>query len=400
MVSDAGRLLEMSFDALRERALMRLRDIHGAAFDWDTMRSLKLTERSTLVQGSATLIKARSSRRIDVRRTSGSTGTPFTFPKDRVMTAWMDAAMWAVYSWHGVEPGMPHARFWGTPLQRWKRTKIGLADRLLNRTRVSAFELSRDRVGAQFAQIRKRRPVYAYGYPTLMKSFADNCIQAGLDGRDLGMRVVISTGELLTPSVRNELAHFFGCPIVNEYGCTESGIVAFDCEQGMMHLAPVAVWPEVIPDRTTDVVEGTEGEVVVSDLFGSVLPLLRYRLHDRAAVAPGRCPCGRDLPILELRTGRSDSFILTPHGPVYDAILAYSVPPGVLRFKAFQISPERINAYVVPRTGEDPATTAAECGQRWTEVLGAGMTVVVEPVDEIPPEPSGKLRYFVPLPGA
>ena len=313
------------------------------------------------------------------------------------MTAWMDAAMWAVYAWHGVTPGMPHARFWGTPMQRFSRTKMVLRDRLLNRTRVGAFELSLERVRGQFVQIRERQPEYAYGYPTLMKSFADNCAQAGLDGRDLGMRVVISTGELLTPSVRDELARFFGCPVVNEYGCTESGIVAFDCQYGRMHLAPVAVWPEVIPDEETDASHGAEGEVIVSDLFGSILPLLRYRLHDRATLRSAQCPCGRDLPTLELTSGRSDSFILTARGPVYDAILAYSVPPSVLQFKAFQVSPERINAYVVPRAGENPVAAAAECKRRWEEALGAGMTVIVEPVNEIASETSGKLRYFVPL---
>src|SRR5690606_4680564 len=123
------------------RALERLRALHGDRVDWDWLRARPLVDRRTLVP-IAEETGRRAGRRVEWRKTSGSTGTPFRFPKDREMTAWMDAAMWALYAWHGVRPGAPHARFWGMPLERGARLRRTAFDRLLNRRRVSAFELS------------------------------------------------------------------------------------------------------------------------------------------------------------------------------------------------------------------------------------------------------------------
>lgn len=169
------------------------------------------------------------------------------------------------------------------------------------------------------------------------------------------------------------------------------------CERGTMHMVPVAAWPQVVTPTGAPTADDEEGEVVVSDLYGATLPLLRYRLHDRGKRGAAGCSCGRELPSLSLSSGRSDSFIRTPRGPVYDAILAYTVPPGIQRFKVYQVSPERLEAKVVPGAGFVQAQTPAECRRRWQDVLGPGMEIEVETVPDIPLEPSGKLRYFVPL---
>lgn len=398
MIEEARRVLESPRAEWEARALERLRSTHAGLRDWSSVDAVAPVERSALLERGAELARLHAgSRRVDVRRTSGSTGTPFQFAKDRLMTAWMDAAMWAVYAWHGVYPGAPHARFWGVPLQRGKRAKVQVSDRLLHRVRISAFNLTRDSVVEYFRALRRQRPVYAYGYPTLMKTFAELARAQGLDGRELGFRVVISTGEILPSALQSELAEFFGCRVMNEYGCTESGVLGMECERGTMHVVPVAAWPQVVTASGAQTVDGEEGEMVVSDLYGATLPLLRYRLHDRGTRGPATCGCGRELPSLALSSGRSDSFIRTPRGPVYDAILAYTVPPGIQRFKVYQTAPERLEAKVVPGVGFVQAQTPAECRRRWQDVLGPGMEIEVETVPDIPLEPSGKLRYFVPL---
>ena len=316
------------------------------------------------------------------------------------MTSQMDAAMWALYAWHGIRPGQRQARFWGTPLARGTAWKQRITDRLQNRRRLSAFEVHSPGSLRFFHAMRRFQPHWVYGYPTLVHEFVNHCRSAGLDGRELGVNVIVCTGELLHDTVREALGDFFGGRVVNEYGCTESGIVAFECERGQLHVTPIAVWPEVLAADGSPCAPGEAGEVAITDLYGKVNPLLRYRLHDLAVPAEHHgCACGRSLPVLAVQRGRVDSFIVTPaRGRVYDAVLAYTVPAQVLRFRVFQESICRLRAEVVPGVGFDADTTPALCRKNWEEALGPGMEVDVQVVSDIPLTAAGKLRYFVPLP--
>jgi len=270
----------------------------------------------------------------------------------------------------------------------------------MHRRRMDAFALSHGRAVRFFRSLRRLGPAYAYGYPTLIRHFVEECAAAGLDGRELEMNAVVSTGEILSPETRSALEAFFGCRVVNEYGCTESGILAFECEAGTMHLIPSATYPEVVRHDGTPAPVGEMGEVVVSDLYGRILPLVRYRLHDRGVRTEEPCACGRELPRLRVDSGRIDAFIQTPHrGPVYDAILAYTVPKTVQRFRAYQVARDHLTVDLMPGAGFDPETTPEECRARWEEALGPGMRVSTRVVGHIPYEVSGKLRYFVPMEG-
>ena len=400
MVAQAAKLLDSPWPAIEAHIRSRLQAVHGpdaAGRSWLATRPL--VTRTDLIPLMRQLLAAKGGPKVEHRKTSGSTGVPFRFVKDLEMAAQMDATMWAVYGWHGVQPGDRQARFWGAPITRRLAAKRKLMDHAQNRRRLSAFDVSPTNSVAFFHYLKRFRPGHAYGYPTLLSTFAHHCRAAGLDGRVLGMKVVICTGEILLPSVREQLGQFFGCRIVNEYGCTESGVIACECEAGTLHLVPVAALGEIVRDDGTPTEPGEAGEVVVTDLYGTTAPLLRYRLHDRAIPArAARCSCARELPSIEVQQGRIDSFIMTPQrGPVYDAILAYTAPAEVLRFRVHQIATDQLRAEIMPGQGFDPQQTPARCRSLWEGALGPGMQVTVETVPEIPLTAAGKLRYFVPL---
>jgi phenylacetate-CoA ligase len=399
MVREASRLLDGSRESLDAHVRARLRSTHGMVDGLASLEREPLVERSTLLPEIARLRARKLDRRVEARRTSGSTGTPFAFLKDAEMSAWMDAAMWAAYAWHGIHPGDREARFWGTPTTPWLRRKRRLMDHALHRRRLGAFDIAPDRCVRFFHALRRFRPGHAYGYPTLMAEFAEHCTAAGLDGRGLGLRVVVSTGELLAPEVRQRLTRFFGCPVVNEYGCTESGVLALECEHGTMHLAPVSTVAEVVAPDGARRAAGETGEVVVTDLYGEVLPLRRYRLHDSARfVGPGGCRCGRALDVLDMEVGRLGRFIQLPDGGrVFSTILAYNVPPEVLRFRAHQTAVDRLEVQLLPGAGFDARVTPGLFRDRLASVLGPAMRIEMQVVDDIPYAASGKLRYFVPL---
>ena len=400
MIRETASLLD-SFDYSYSHVKERLRVQFGCDDDqlgW--LRRQPLIDRRTIITSPAPVAIPRGVS-VEHRKTSGSSGTPFHFLKDKRMTAMMDAVMWAAYQWHGISPGDKQARFWGVPQSRSARRQRQLTDFIQNRRRLSAFDVTPNGSVQFFRQLRRFRPTYVYGYPTLIHEFTRHCLAAGLHGSELHIGTIICTGEVLTDNVREDLRSFFEARVVNEYGCTESGVISLTCENGRQHMTPVAVFPEIVDENGLRVAPGETGEVIITDLYGSVSPMIRYRLNDRATLSEDAgCPCGRQLPIMKLDAGRVGSLIETPtRGSVYSAILAYTVPAEVLRFLVRQVSIDHLEAVITPGPGFDTKRTPDKCRRAWEEALAPGVSVSVKVVDEIPLAASGKMRYFVPLDG-
>lgn len=101
------------------------------------------------------------------------------------------------------------------------------------------------------------------------------------------------------------------CPQVEvrslSYSTSETGPIGYQCRfqtGGTHHIHEDVMVVEVIdPDTGAAVAEGQEGEVIVSTLSDTGMPLLRYRVGDRGVLRRGRCECGSHALRLKL-TGR------------------------------------------------------------------------------------------------
>jgi phenylacetate-CoA ligase len=103
--------------------------------------------------------------KVSWRSTSGSIGEPFIFPKDRKATAHMDSVMYHVYSWHCVKPGDRQARIWGSATKIDQKVIEILKDFLLNRKRLSAFEINEYNCKKYYFLLRNFKPKFIYCYP-------------------------------------------------------------------------------------------------------------------------------------------------------------------------------------------------------------------------------------------
>lgn len=338
----------------------------------------------------------RSEKRLrkDSRSTSGSTGVPLSFEKDRASTAWMDAVMYTSYAWHGIPLGAAQARFWGVPLKPGARFEAAVKDLLMNRIRLSAFTADAASFESFGERLQRFRPVYFYGYPSLMHEFARYILAERPKWvENLGLKAVIGTGELVVESHCREIEEAFGALFVNEYGCTEAGVIAFECEEGNLHVASDHLLVEVVDDSGRPVID-QEGEIVLSELHADTFPFIRYRIGDRGALSSAPCSCGKNLPVLKIMSGRKDSYILTPSGRrVYDAILAYTLKKGVAAFRAVQYDTRNVEVLVCKDAAWRP-----EMLQEYSRVLAEKTFNEVDfhlkLVASLPRERSGKLRYF------
>ena len=122
-------------------------------------------------------------------------------------------------------------------------------------------------------------------------------------------RLMLSSAQHLPASQRNDLVTM-RAPLVNVYAITECGPIAWECVQrtGVFH----PLQPDVI-------VESIAGELVVTRLRDSVVPLLRYRTGDAGEVFGDACACGFRGQSIRGFLGRRASHFIRPDGARSDA---------------------------------------------------------------------------------
>lgn len=123
-------------------------------------------------------------------------------------------------------------------------------------------------------------------------------------------RIALSSGQHLPAALRAEASARLLAPVVNYYSTTETGPVAFEClhRPCRFHVLHPDVW-----------VESREGELIVTRLRPSVLPLLRYRTGDAGEVEAEECPCGYRGRSIVGFLGRRACAFETPEGRRVDA---------------------------------------------------------------------------------
>lgn len=122
------------------------------------------------------------------------------------------------------------------------------------------------------------------------------------------------TGEILSPSTRKVVQEVFCCKIANQYGCNEVNSMAYECEQGNLHVMGDCNYIE-IRNKGRVAHFGVEGDIYVTSLYNSVMPFIRYETSDRGVLYPASfCKCGNKHNVLKLLTGRTVDYILTSDG--------------------------------------------------------------------------------------
>lgn len=328
---------------------------------------------------------------------SGSTGEPLTLYFTSEAMGYFHAAQYRGFSWYRLEPVDKCVKLWGVPLETEGRMKEGLKDFVMNRVRISAFDMSGESMEEYFRKCLQFKPAFLYGYASALAKFAMFVQENNLDGRRLGLRAVVSTSEVLYEHQREIIEIAFGCKVANEYGAAEVGIIAFECPEGSMHITAENVYLELL-NNGVFAKEGEPGEVVVTGLRNYAMPLIRYKLGDVASYSGETCPCGRGLPVLKSIQGRDNDMVVSPNGKViHSEVFAYInrdlIKQGFLirEFKIVQKAKDELKVLVLKDTKENALLALQEQIHRH---IGKGMQINIEYVDDVPREKSGKVRYF------
>lgn len=361
------------------------------------IQKIPVLDKRTILENEEWLIHPSYTKSaLNLRKTGGSTGMTLHFCKESSALAVNDAIMYRCYNWYGIGVGDRQIRFWGVPVTNKLRWKEQLKDFVLNRIRVSAFEINEQECRRQYQRIQQFKPKYFYGYTTAIYGFCLFLKESGLDINALGLNAVICTAEKMYPHHRKLFDEVFDCPVVDEYGSCENGIIAFQCPHNQMHLMSDHMYIEFLDENDQPVEPGEQGRVVITDFSCHAMPLLRYDIGDVGRPKEGTCTCGVTLPLMDIVEGRKEDFIRTNDGKlVHAAYLCYTLKDDTVHeFKMYQ---KTFDSFLVQIVKSPSFSTDSEAmlKRKLAHSLGDNMNFDFQYLDSIPREKSGKLRYFV-----
>jgi phenylacetate-CoA ligase len=351
-----------------------------------------------LIREHTEALKADDARGLVRFNTGGSSGVPLIFFIGSERVSRDVAAKWRATRWWGVDIGDAEVVLWGSPIELGSQDRIRRWRDALMRTRLfPAFEMSDRKVADFIAQFRAMRPRMLFGYPSAFAHIARYAQRTGERLDDLGIKVVFVTSERLYDHQRDLIEKVFGAPVANGYGGRDAGFIAHQCPHGSMHITAEDIIVEIVDAQGQVLPPGQSGEIVVTHLATGDFPFIRYRTGDVGALGEQPCGCGRTLPVLQKIEGRSTDFIVAQDGTVMHGLaLIYVVRdmPGVSAFRIEQESLDLTRVRIV--TDDDfPPDGDERIRDGMKARLGSAVDVVVEHVDQIAAEGSGKFRYVV-----
>lgn len=330
--------------------------------------------------------------------TGGSTGEPVHFYMTRDQVESYEAARWRGLSWYGITQGSRSVMIWGNPIELTQNAqrKYQLREQLLkNRIIISAYQLSGDTIREKVRQIERYKPEYLYGYSSALTTFAEMMKANGVQFKRK-LKAVVSTSETLTDAQKAIIQEMFHCPIANEYGARDAGILAYSCPEGHLHITAENSIIEVLdPVTFQPLPEGKTGVLAVTDLGNFAQPRLRYLLGDVGSLSSYSCGCGRTLPLLGALEGREDAMLVGANGQiVHGNVVGQLVRRynGVRQFRFVQHSPTSATLMLVLASSGKVETDQIV---RELATLFPDTKIELQIVNEIPPTASGKMRYAV-----
>lgn len=328
------------YKTLYDNASLNIEDMNSL----DDLANIPTISKDDLIHSLDSISENRNRFMSSSKTTGGSTGQPVKLYKNPLALARERCATARSYEWAGVKIGDPQLRFWGVPHSPDAAKKSALADLIANRKRISAFDLTEASFLKYYNLAWEFSPRYIYGYVSVIEEFANYIYENSLKPIP-SVTAVITTSEILGDGARAKIEKAFGVKVYNEYGCGEVGSIAHECPEGNMHLMADNLYVEVDKDSSGS------GEIIVTDLYNTATPLIRYRLGDYATISGKTCKCGRSLPVINSIHGRAYDILEMPSGKkVHPEAVIYvfeDVQSKSNAFKQFQVIQESISDIVI-----------------------------------------------------
>ena len=370
--------------------------------DLSSIHKLPVLSKTVIRENYGDMITTETQRRqgMSSLTTGGSTGQPLIFEQDNSFRDYVTADIHRHLGWAGWQLGQAHAYIWGASfeVETSQSIRSKLMDWALGRFSTNAYVLSEESMSAFAGEVRRRKPRILFGYPSSMYRFAEFVRDHGLD--DIKFKAIFGSAEVYFPAQRQLIEEVFSGKAFDRYGTRELGGLACECEaHTTLHASVDNNYIEIVTDLEgkEHVQPGEVGQIVVTNLNNFGMPFIRYRVEDMGAWSTAeRCPCGRELPLMDLVQGRRIDMFRTRDGRAVWGGFASPLfgMEGVKRFQLVQKSYDLVVARIV-KVGQLDEARLHEIERTVHIALGDHVKVEFEFPDEIPVLDSGKYRYAI-----
>lgn len=324
-------------------------------------------------------------------KTSGSSGTPLTFPCDQKAWAYRHALIFRNMEAFGVSIGEPYLYIFGLHWDKQSIRKTKIRDFILNRKRISAYEINQKSLCNHVRTIRNSKATHIIGYPAAIYELCLLLQQQGSDVlRHLNLKAVFLTGEPVLSYQREVIEETTGAICVNQYGSAEAGLSVAECPARNLHIMSESNWFQT----------NINNEILITDMMLRAFPLIRYEIGDEANLSDDKCICGRPHPLVKNIVGRSGDPITLPNGSKINSHLpGYIFKPlsslGVIRkYRFVHYSDNTLKLYLIVNenfTNEHMRIVEEET----KKAFGDDIIFTIHKVDEIPHLPNAKHRSYI-----
>ncbi|WP_452225490.1 phenylacetate--CoA ligase family protein [Lacinutrix chionoecetis] len=367
--------------------------------DWNAIpvlskRDLQQPLNNRLSQGYST-------KNCQVNSTSGSSGYPLTFAKDQFCHALSWAIFMDRYSWHKLDlNNSKQARFYGIPLNKVSYYKERLKDKLSKRFRFSVFDMSDKQLAKNVELLSHSDFEYLYGYSNALTLFGKFLERKNMVLKDKckTLKACIATSETLFENDKKLLEKQFGVPVINEYGCAELGLIAFQNLNDEWLINSDDLYIEILDDNGNILPYGEQGRIVITSLYNKAHPFIRYDLGDIGTLSKNST---LSRPILKSLAGRTNDTLHLPSGKTAAGFTMYYVTKTVIedasKIKEFMLEQFKLDTFKVSYVAEEPLseTQKTTIKKALNDYLEPGLTVSFERKESLQRKASGKVKQFI-----
>ena len=346
------------------------------------------------------LSRGYSKKNIFINKTSGSSGDPFIFAKDKEAHAITWASIIYRFGWYGIDFNNSYqARFYGIPLDKLGYYKERLKDVLSNRYRFPIFDLSDQVLEEVLEKFNEKNFDYINGYTSAIVLFAKylQTRQIVLNKICPTLKVCMVTSEMLFEEDKILLEKNLGIPVVNEYGASELDLIAFQNLNNEWQVNSETLFVEILDEDNQPVPYGKEGKVVITSLYNKAHPFIRYEIGD-VGILDEKSTLKK--PILKKLIGRTSDVALLPSGKKSPGLTFYYVTKSIIEddgnVKEFIVRQKSLDSFEIDYVSSEDLSVQkiAEIEKAITKYLEPGLHFTYHRKNLLQRTKSGKLKQF------
>ena len=338
-----------------------------------------------------------------VNKTSGSSGDPFIFAKDKFCHALTWSNIIYRFGWFGIDFNSSlQARFYGIPLDFIGNKKERIKDILSHRYRFTIFDLSDAVLEKVLLKFQNKKFDYINGYTSSIVLFAKflqkkNIVLTSVCST---IKCCIVTSEMLFDDDKMLLEKQFGVPVVNEYGASELDLIAFQNPEGEWQVNSETLFVEVLDEDNNVLPNGEEGRIVITSLYNKAHPFIRYDIGD-VGILDEKSTSKK--PVLKKLIGRTNDIAVLPSGKKSPGLTFYYVTKSIIEddgnVKEFVVKQTKIDTFDIEYVSELELTEVQiqQIEKAISMYLESDLTFSFTRKEKLERSKSGKLKQFVSL---